>query len=65
MDLISIKREIEEYTKISNENKITLLNSEQLVKMSPQQFVEFTMKHDLIHTDDFQSKIDSIAKVPA
>ncbi|XP_025410735.1 uncharacterized protein LOC112683795 isoform X4 [Sipha flava] len=63
MDLISIKKDIEEYIKISTDNKITSLNSEQPVKMSPQQFLELTMKQNLIHTDNFESKIEDIAKL--
>jgi ribonucleotide reductase beta subunit family protein with ferritin-like domain len=63
MDLIAIKKDIEEYIKISTDNKITSLNSEQPVKMSPQQFLELTMKQNLIHTDNFESKIEDIAKV--
>lgn len=63
MDLISIKKDIEEYIKISNDNKITSLDGEQSVKMSPQQFLELTMKHNLIHNDNFESKIEEITKV--
>lgn len=61
--MISIKEELDEYIKISNDNKITLLNSEKSVKLSPQQFIEQTMKHNLIHNFNFESKIDEIAKV--
>lgn len=63
MDLTSIKKEVDECIKISNDKKITPLNSEGLIKITPQEFLELTEKQNLIHTDNLESKIEYIYKV--
>jgi len=61
--LTSIKKEVDECIKISNDKKITPLNSEGLIKITPQEFLELTEKQNLIHTDNLESKIEYIYKV--
>jgi len=63
MDLISIKKEVDYCIKISNEKKITPLNNEGSIKMSPQEFFELTEKQNLIHTYNLESKLEYIHKV--
>jgi len=62
MDLALVKREIEEYIKISNENKVILPNSEQSIKMSPQEFIKFTKTQDLTQ-NNLELKVEEIYKV--
>ncbi|KAF0773879.1 Uncharacterized protein FWK35_00008152 [Aphis craccivora] len=63
MDLISIKKEVDYCIKISNEKKITPLNNEGSIKMSPQEFFELTEKQNLIHTYNLESKLEYIHKL--
>jgi len=62
MDLALVKREIEEYIKISNENKIILPNSEQSIKMSPQEFINVTKTLNLTQ-NNLELKVEEIYKV--
>lgn len=62
MDLASIEREIDEYIKIANENKVISTISEQSIKMSPQEFIEFTKTQNLTHTN-IELKVEEIYKV--
>lgn len=63
MDLISIKKEVDYCIKISNEKKITPLNNEGSIKMTPQEFFELTEKQNLIHTYNLESKLEYIHKL--
>lgn len=61
MDLISIKKEVDQCIKISN--NITPLINEGSIKMTSQEFLELTEKQNLIHTDNLESKVEYIHKV--
>ncbi|KAE9540992.1 hypothetical protein AGLY_004237 [Aphis glycines] len=63
MDLISIKKEVDYCIKISNDKKITPLNNEGSIKMTPQEFFELTEKQNLIHTNNLESKLEYIHKL--
>jgi len=63
MDLISIQKEVDQCIKISNDKKITPLNNEGSIKMTPQEFLELTEKQNLIHTDNLEFKLEYIHKV--
>ncbi|XP_025208070.1 uncharacterized protein LOC112603615 [Melanaphis sacchari] len=63
MDLISIKKEVDQCIEISNNKKITPLNNEGSIKMTPQEFLELTEKQNLIHTDNLESKLEHIHKL--
>jgi len=64
MDLISIKKEVDQCIKISNnKNIITPLNNEGAIKISTQEFLELIDKQNLIHSDNLESKIEYIYKV--
>jgi len=63
MDLISIKKEVDNCIKISNDKKIAPLNNEGSIKMTPQEFFELTEKQNLIHTNNLESKLEYIHKV--
>ncbi|KAL5235997.1 hypothetical protein ACI65C_003407 [Semiaphis heraclei] len=61
MDLISIKKEVDQCIKISN--NITPLINEGSIKMTSQEFLELTEKQNLIHTDNLESKVEYIHKL--
>lgn len=63
MDLISVKKEVDQCIQISNNKNITPLNNEGLIKMTTQEFLELIDKKKLIHTDNLESKIEYIHKV--
>lgn len=63
MDFISIKKEIDQCNKISNDTKITQLNNERSIKMNPQEFLDLIEKQNLIHTHNLESKLEDIHKV--
>ncbi|XP_060834860.1 uncharacterized protein LOC132917893 [Rhopalosiphum padi] len=63
MDLISIQKEVDQCIKISNDKKITPLNNEGSIKMTPQEFLELTEKQNLIHTDNLEFKLEYIHKL--
>ncbi|XP_026806117.1 uncharacterized protein LOC113549143 [Rhopalosiphum maidis] len=63
MDLISIQKEVDQCIKISNDKKITPLNNEGSIKMTPQEFLELTEKQNLIHTDNLEFKLEYIYKL--
>lgn len=63
MDLISIKKEVDQCIKISNNKNITPLNNEGAIKISTQEFLELIDKQNLIHSDNLESKIEYIYKV--
>jgi len=58
----SVRREIEEYIKIANENKVISLTSEQSIKMSLQECIEFTKTQNLTRTN-LELKVEEIYKV--
>jgi len=62
MDLASIEREIEEYIKVANDNMVVSLINEQSIKMSPQEFIEFTKTRNLTHTN-LELKVEEIYKL--
>lgn len=62
MDLALVKKEIGEYIKISNENKVILPDSEQSIKMSPQEFIKFTKTQNLTQ-NNLELKVEEIYKV--
>uniref|UniRef100_A0A2S2PMF2 Uncharacterized protein n=1 Tax=Schizaphis graminum TaxID=13262 RepID=A0A2S2PMF2_SCHGA len=63
MDLTSIQKEVDQCIKISNEKKITPLNNEGSIKMTPQEFLELTEKQNLIHNDNLEFKLECIHKL--
>ncbi|KAL4089926.1 hypothetical protein QTP88_024859 [Uroleucon formosanum] len=63
MDLISVKKEVDQCIQISNNKNITPLNNEGLIKMTTQEFLELIDKKKLIHTDNLESKIEYIHKL--
>jgi len=63
MDLISIKKEVDQCIKISNNKNITPLSNEGSIKISTQEFLELIDKKNLIHSDNLESKIEYIHKV--
>lgn len=63
MDLISIKKEIDQYIQISNENKRILSNSKQPNRITPHEFIEITKNKNLMSTNYLESKVENIYKV--
>lgn len=63
MDLISVKKEVDQCIQISNNKNITPLNNEGLIKMTTQEFLELIDKKKLIHNDNLETKIEYIHKV--
>jgi len=63
MDLTSIKKEVDQCIKISNNKNIIPLINEGSIKITPQEFLELTEKQNLIHTDNLESKVEYIHKV--
>jgi len=63
MDLISIKEEVDQCIKISNNKNIIQLNDDDSIKITTQEFLELIDKQNLIHSDDLESKIEYIHKV--
>lgn len=60
---MSIKKEVDQCIKISNNKNITPLINKNSIKMTSQEFLELTEKQNLIHTDNLESKIEHIHKV--
>lgn len=63
MDLASIKNEIDEFVKISNENTIDLSNIKPLIEKSIPNLVELEKEENMIQSEYFESKINDIYKV--
>lgn len=67
MDVASIKKDIDRYVQISKDNKLlsTINNddSDDLVRISPEEFLERTKQLDLIPADYIESKVENIYKV--
>ncbi|XP_001946929.2 uncharacterized protein LOC100162461 [Acyrthosiphon pisum] len=63
MDLTSIKKEVDQCIKISNNKNITPLSNEGAIKISTQEFLEIIDKRNLIHSDNLESKIEDIYKL--
>jgi len=63
MDLKSVKHEIDQYIKISNENKIVLSNNKESIKMFSQELVKRIKEQNLIQYDFLESKVEDICKV--
>lgn len=64
MDVVSIKKEIDQYVQISKDNKLlSTINNDNSVRMSPQEFLEHTKQLDLIPSGFIESKVENIYKV--
>lgn len=64
MDVVSIKKEIDQYVQISKDNKLlSTINNDNSVRMSPQEFLERTKQLDLIPDGCIESKVENIYKV--
>lgn len=63
MDLVSIKHEIDQFVKVSNENVIDLSNIKPLIQKSIPNLVELKKEENMIQSDCFESKINDIYKV--
>lgn len=64
MDVVSIKKEIDRYVQISNDNKLlSNINNDNVVRMSPEEFLERTEQLDLIPAGYIESKVENIYKV--
>lgn len=63
MDLVSIKHEIDQFVKVSNENMIDLSNIKPLIQKSIPNLVELKKEENMDQSDCFESKINDIYKV--
>lgn len=63
MDLASIKNEIDQFVKVSNENMIDLSNIKPLIQKSIPNLVELKKEENLIQSEYFESKINDMYKV--
>lgn len=57
------QKDIENYTKLSNENKIVISKNEQIQKLSSQKCIELIKNQNLIDSDHIESKVNSVHQV--